>query len=274
MSARYNRKDLLTKLHAAIDAMRLAFNATSGVASKDRLAHDKRKAIRSCEEFAKALDGCSGRTLQERWTTFESTVWKKWTAGEDRPCQPYHWAWGPRVTVMNRLVVPSWEWIKDVYLMNWIVTLPETDSLFRQYDRLVRALDKVSWASEHSRHKAARSGLRLMLARGHQDLSEITDADLERLPSDERGTDVLDAALCSLGVFDRTPQRGSSRKNRRGQKSVHELVEIADIPERFREVTAAFRSRSRRAVIASRSPTIPSRKLLRKSPWPQATRAS
>jgi integrase len=240
MSARYNRKDLLRKLHAAIDAMRHAFNATSGVASKDRLAHDKRKAIRSCEEFATALDGCSGRTLQERWTTFESTVWKKWTAREDRPCQPYHWAWGPRVTVMNRLVVPSWEWIKDVYLMNWIVTLPETDSLFRQYDRLVRALDKVSWASEHSRHKAARSGLRLMLARGHQDLSEITDADLERLPSDERGTDVLDAALCSLGVFDRTPQRGSSRKNRRGQKSVHELVEIADIPERFREVTALY----------------------------------
>jgi hypothetical protein len=37
MSARYNRKDLLRKLHAAIDAMRHAFNATSGVASKDRL---------------------------------------------------------------------------------------------------------------------------------------------------------------------------------------------------------------------------------------------
>jgi hypothetical protein len=240
MSALYNRRDLLTKLHAAIDAMRLAFNATSGAASKDRLAHDKRKAIQSCEAFATALDSCPGRTLQERWTAFESTVWKRWTAGEDRPCPPYHWAWGPRMAVMTRLIVPSWEWTRDVYLLNWIVTLPETDSHFRQHDRLVRALDKVSWASEHSRHKVARSSLRLMLARGYQELTEITDADLERMPSDDRGADVLDAALCSLGVFDRTPQRGSSRKNCRGQKSVHELVEIADIPERFREVTALY----------------------------------
>ena len=240
MSARYNRKDLLAKLYTAIDAMRLAFNATSSVGSKDRLAHDKRRVIQSCEAFATALDGCPGSTLQERWTAFESTVWKRWTAGEDRPCRPDHWAWGPRVTVMTRLIVPSWGWIKDVYLMNWIVTLPETDSLFRQYDRLIQALDKVSWASDHSRHKATRSGLRLMLARGYQDLSEITDADLGRLPSNEKGTDVLDAALCALGVFDRTPQRGTSRKNRRGQKSVHELVEIANIPERFREVTALY----------------------------------
>ena len=160
----------MPKLYTAIDAMRLAFNATSSVGSKDGLAHDKRKVIQSCEEFATALDGCSGTTLQERWTAFESTVWKRWTAGEDRPCRPDHWAWGPRVTVMTRLVVPSWGWIKDVYLMNWIVTLPETDSLFRQHERLVRALGKVSWASEHSRHKAARSALRLILASGYQDL--------------------------------------------------------------------------------------------------------
>jgi integrase len=238
MSARYNRKDLLKKLNAAIEATRLF--TPSGAPGKHRLAHDKRKALRSAEAFATVLHGFSGRTLQERWNEFESTVWPKWIAGEDRPCQPYHWAWGPRVTVMTRLVVPSWEWIKDVHLMNWIAALPETDSLFCQHDRIVKALDKVSWASDHSRHKAARSSLRLMLSRGYRDLSEITDCDLERLPSDERGTDVLDAALCSLGVFDRTPQRGSSRKNRRGQKSVHELVEISDIPEHFREVTALY----------------------------------
>ena len=147
---------------------------------------------------------------------------------------------GTTVIVITHLVTPSWEWTKDVYLTNWVLHLPEADPLFREHDRLVRALHKVSWASEHSRHKAARSGLRLMLARGYQALTEITDADLERMPSDDRGADVLDAALCSLGVFGRTPQRGSSRKNRRGQKSVHELVAIADIPERFREVTALY----------------------------------
>jgi hypothetical protein len=240
MSARYNRKDLLAKLNAAVDATRLFLSVRSKAASRHRVAQDKRKAIRACEAFVTSLDDCSGRTLQERWAEFESTVWQKWMAGKDRAGQPYHWAWGPRMIVMSRLVVPSWEWIKDVHLMNWIVTLPETDPLFRQYDRLVRALEKVSWASGGIRHQAARSGLRLMLARGYRDLSEITDADLEHLPSEGRGTDVLDAALCSLGVFDRTPQRGSSRKKRRGQKSVQELVAIADIPERFRDVTVLY----------------------------------
>jgi integrase len=231
--APYSRQALVLKLNGAIETMRFR------VAKYGR-AYDKRKVMSACEQFVNALNGCSGRTLQERWRTFESTVWKKWTAGENRPSPPNYWAWGPRVIVITRLVTPSWEWTKDVYLTNWVLRLPEADSLFREHDRLVRALDKVSWASGHSRHNAARSGLRLMLVRGYQELTEITDADLEQMPTDDRGADVLDAALCSLGVFHRTPQRGSSRKNRRGQKSVHELVEIADIPERFREVTALY----------------------------------
>jgi hypothetical protein len=79
-----------------------------------------------------------------------------------------------------------------------------------------------------------------MLTRGYGELAEITDTDLQRIPAPDKGTDVLDAALCSLGVFGRTPQRGSSRKNRRGQKSIRELVDIADIPGRFQEVTALY----------------------------------
>jgi integrase len=231
--ALYNGQELLVKLNGAIETMRFRI-------AKYGRAYDKQKAMSACKEFVTALDGCSGRALQQRWTTFESTVWKKWMSGENRPSPSNYWAWGPRVMVITRLVIPSWEWTKDVYLTNWVLRLPKTDSLFRQHDRLVRALDKVSWASEHSRHKAARSGLRLMLVRGYQELTEITDVDLERMPPDDRGADVLDAALCSLGVFDRTAQRGSSRKNRRGQKSIHELVEIAGIPERFREVMALY----------------------------------
>ncbi len=231
--ARYNRQELVAKLNGAVDTMRFR------VAEYGQ-AYDKRNALSACEQFVKAFDGCSGRTLQERWTAFETTVWKKWMVGENRPSPPNYWSWGPRVMVITRLIIPSWEWTKDVYLTNWVLRLRESDSLFKEHERLVGALDKLSWASARSRDRAGRSGLRLMLAQGYQRLSEITDTDLQRLPSDERGTDVLDAALCSLGVFDRTPQRGSSRKNRRGQKSVHELVEIADIPERFREVTALY----------------------------------
>jgi len=230
---RYNRQKLLEDLNTAIEVMRFR-------AAKYSQDYDKRKVISACEQFVEALDGCPGRTLQERWTAFESAVWKKWIAGECRPSPPDYWAWGPRVIVITRLVTPSWEWTKDVHLMKWVIRLPDTDSLFQQYDQLVRALDKVSWASTLSRHKAARSALRLMLVQGYQELAGITDADLERIPADARGADVLDVALCSLGVFDRTPQRGSSRKNRRGQKSIRELVEISDIPEPFQEVTALY----------------------------------
>ncbi len=238
MAARYNRRALLKRLNTAVRASRIF--AAPGASAKNRLTHDMRKAIRSCEAFVTVLDRCSGTSLQDRWDEFEATVWRQWIAGDDRPCQPYHWAWGPRAAVLTRSVTPSWEWLKNAYLMKWIAALPETDSLFQQNARLVRALDQVSWASDLGRDKAARSGLRLLLARGYQDLSEITDADLERIPSADRGTDILDAALCSLGVFGRTPQRGASRKNRRGQKSVEELAAVAGIPLRFREVTALY----------------------------------
>lgn len=93
MSGHYNRKALLVKLNAAINATRLFLSAAPESKSKNRRAQDKRKAILSCEAFATVLDGCSGTTLQERWTEFESTVWKKWLAGKDRPCHD-HWTWG------------------------------------------------------------------------------------------------------------------------------------------------------------------------------------
>ena len=124
--------------------------------------------------------------------------------------------------------------------MKWVLSLPENDSLFRQYNRLVQATEKVSWAKQHGRHKATRSGLRIMLTRGYNDLAEIIDTDLQAVPAPDKGIDVLDAALCSLGVFDRTPQRGSSRKNRCGRKPHAELVAITDMPEQFRAVTTLY----------------------------------
>jgi integrase len=231
--AGYNRPDLLLRLKTAIDAMRFRL-------AKYGQAYDKCKAVSACEQFAKALDGCSGKTLQERWTTFESTVWKQWVAGKNRPSPPNYWAWGPRVTVVTRLVIPSWEWTKDVYLMNWVLRLPKTDSLLQQYHRLVQALDQVCWATQSGRRQAARTGLRLILTRGYGDLTEITDDDLQGVPAPDKGTDLLDAALCSLGVFERTPRRGSSRKNRRGRKPNYELVADTGMPERFRAVTTLY----------------------------------
>jgi hypothetical protein len=60
----YKRAALLAKLNTAIDSLRFSF-------------YDKRRLALACEQLANALDGCSGGTLQERWTTFESSVWTK-----------------------------------------------------------------------------------------------------------------------------------------------------------------------------------------------------
>jgi hypothetical protein len=44
------------------------------------------------------------------------------------------------------------------------------------------------------------------MVRGYASISELTEEDLKAIPPQSTGTDVLDAALCSLGVFNRTPQ--------------------------------------------------------------------
>ena len=48
------------------------------------------------------------------------------------------------------------------------------------------------------------------------------------------GSDVLDAALCSLGVLGRTPLRGAARRMRSRRLTPAELAERSRIPERFR----------------------------------------
>jgi hypothetical protein len=73
--------------------------------------------------------------------------------------------------------------------------------------------------------------------RGYDSLRQIQEDDLKLLHVRwSKGTDALDAALCSLGVFSRTPKRGSARHNRRRRLAASELVEIAGVPQRFRQV--------------------------------------
>jgi integrase len=52
--------------------------------------------------------------------------------------------------------------------------------------------------------------------------------------------DALDGALCAAGILDRAPVRGSTRWARRDRLSCSELVDIAKIPERFRDVTVRY----------------------------------
>src|SRR6266700_1039376 len=193
-----------------------------------------------CRHLADALDRCSGSTLQQRWNDFEKGVWPKWKAGINRPGGTY-WTWGARVLISARMIVPSLDMLANVRVNQWIAHLPEDHPLAQQHHALLRATAPITWTSSSNRHLAVSNGLRILLARGYDSLHHIKDDDLKLLSVRwSKGTDALDAALCSLGVFSRTPKRGSARHSRRRRLTASELVEIARIPERFRQVVVLY----------------------------------
>ena len=55
-----------------------------------------------------------------------------------------------------------------------------------------------------------------------------------------KGTDALDAALCSLGIFQRTPRRGATRYSRGRRLAAFELAEIAGVPPRFHPLMTLY----------------------------------
>jgi hypothetical protein len=69
---------------------------------------------------------------------------------------------------------------------------------------------------------------------------EITDDNMAQIPSGTRGQDVLDVALCRLGILERTPQRGTSRRSRRPRGTIAELVAVSDVPAPFRGITSLY----------------------------------
>ncbi len=98
---------------------------------------DKRKAHNACQHLADALGSCRGRTLQQRWRSFEKSIWPLWQKGVGRPC--VHWTWGARVIVPARVVVPTMEWLSDVRVNQWIMRFPVKNSLVQQHNLLLKA---------------------------------------------------------------------------------------------------------------------------------------
>jgi len=225
-SAPYNRDEVLKYLTGAIVPLRFSREEEWRLAS-------------SCRRLVSTLDGCPGKTLQERWSSFERTVWPKWMAGKVLSAVR-RWRLGARVMVVTRVVLPSWEWISKISAQKWIACLPPDDPLCRERDRLANALARFSWVTPEGQGVALGCGLRMLLARGYHSLAQITEQDLTTIPTWSPGTDTLDAALCSMGVFPRTAQRGPTRRLRRGRHSIADFVAMAKIPERFRAVTALY----------------------------------
>ena len=212
-----------------------------GLVPRLRFDPGKRVAMQvACRELVEVLDGLAGATLQERWTVFEWEVWPRWIAGDGRP--PRHrWTLGVCALVIGRAVRPSWAFLQASYTRAWLKRAPVEEPLARETERLRSALGEVRWATELLREKALKVGARIMLVAGHEELEQITDADLRAVPTVmTSGSDVLDAALCALGVLDRSPQRGAARRMRGQRLTAAEPVERSRVPERFQAVQVLY----------------------------------
>jgi integrase len=225
---RYDRDKLL----ALVDEVTTYFRMPNS------FERSKMRAV--CRYLADALDRCSGSTLQQRWNDFEKRFWPKWKAGVDRRGREY-WTWGARVLISARMIAPSLDMLSDLRVNQWIAHLPKDHPLAQQHTLLLQATGSITWTSAHSRQLAVSNGLRILLVRGYDSLHHIKDGDLKLLAVRwSKGTDALDAALCSLGVFSRTPKRGSARHGRKQRMTAPELVENAGVPDRFRQVTILY----------------------------------
>lgn len=199
---------------------------------------EKGYMLEATSELFDVLDAVNGETLQDRWVSFEHEVWPRWVKHEGRPRR---WSFGVRALVVTRMVRPGWPLISRVRATQWFDHLAEGDPFVAELSRLRGAVAKVDWVVERAHVEAYGLGLRLLLANGYRCLSDIGDDDLKAVPRYvSHGLDVLDAALCQLGVLARTPQRGSARRHRRARRPIRELVYDSDIPERFKEVTALY----------------------------------
>ena len=238
MAAFLKAEALATQRYDRDKLLALVDEVTTHFRMPNSFERSKMRAV--CRYLADALDRCSGSTLQERWNDFEKKYWPKWKAGVDRRGRGY-WTWGARALISARMIAPSLDMLSDLRVNQWIAHLPEDHPLAQQHTLLLQATDSITWTSAHSRQLAVSNGLRILLVRGYDSLHHIKDDDLKLLAVRwSKGTDALDAALCSLGVFFRTPKRGSARHGRRQRMTASELVENAGVPDRFRQIMILY----------------------------------
>ncbi len=223
----YDGHLLLEHLHAALAQMPFQ-------------QHARQQILRTFDPLCRTLESCRGLTLQERWYDFEQRIWPRWLADEDRPAGAW-WTGGVRIAVTARLVRPGWNLLCTTYTATWMKFVPEHDPLAQQVQLLKKTLASLSWTRPEMRAAALNAGLRLLLAHGYDSLWQITEQDLLTMPPDaELGSDTLDAALCALGIFARTPKRAPSRHLRKERLSIEAMVAISTVPQPFRQVTILY----------------------------------
>lgn len=225
----YDGDALLTRLQSVVAKMN--FHDTTRLAT-----------LRACRSLRSVLDKREGKTLQERWEDFEEMVWPRWVSGQDRPDPVYNWTGGVRAAIMARIVRPSGRVLDSARYRDWIRALPEDDPLLRAMRELEQAVANTQSTNERVHQTAVNLGVRILLTQGYSSLEEIIEGDLIETGQSRtrRGADLLDAALCSIGVFSRSPRTAAGRHRRTSQRSPLELVQMADIPVRFQSATLLY----------------------------------
>ena len=200
-----------------------------------------------CRLTLDTLDTCTGQTLHDRWAYFEACEFPKWYAGERQSVLGNTWRVGINTLIVARLVLPGWPVLFGTSMQQFITWLPESDSLNHQQTRLQHAVASLSWAKHPiKRSLAVDHCMKLLLVRGYQALEEIHEEDLATGTGPDGtnylgvGTDILDGALCALGVFARTPRRNSSRRRREEHLSIPDIVAKYAVPEPFHAITLLY----------------------------------
>jgi integrase len=224
---------------AVYDSIELEATLVRDLAAWEMDRDDRVRMLSCVQAMIPVLDECAGETLQERWDDFEARVWPAWQDGDGRRLIGERWRWALMALVFTRRVRPSWTVMVRGSVMPWVVHLPADDTLPGEV-ALLRAACEKTWVSDGLKQRAVALGVRMLLVEGHHRISEITDLDMDRVPTGSKGLDVIDAALCQLGVLDRTAKRGVSRRHRAGRRTPSQMIEASDIPERFREVTVLY----------------------------------
>jgi integrase len=205
-----------------------------------RFSHDEHRRMgRSCRRLVEVLDGCAGTTVQQRWEDFEVRIWPEWVAGNGRIGGVY-WRWGTWAMLLGRAARPSWTFMRTGRVGQWSGRLPVNDPLMVGAGRITEVVETFEWLTPKGRDAGVVFAMRMLLVGGYEQLEAITEQDLAAVPLRIRGQDVFDAALCQLGVLDRTAQRGTTRRGRVARLSPAELVAQSDIPQRFQEVTVLY----------------------------------
>lgn len=233
--------DLGDLREAPFDREQLQARLAAAAAALSVSAEIRGRLPLAIETIAGELGRQRGASLQERWETFEAKRWAELRATQSgRPAQ--HLLRSTRLLAMSWAVRPGWQvlWsLSTGHLLGWT---PPDHPLALANARFAEGMERIGQLNPLARKRAPGLAIRLLLRGGYRRLEQITEEDL--LTAEGRrssGIDTVDATLCALGVFDRSPQRGFSRHRRaRRPPTPAEMVARAKMPDRFREVTRLY----------------------------------